>query len=202
MKSVHFKPWVGDNYNSPSLNSIKIMILGESHYGVEDANNHNLTIECVQNFQTITHKKNRFFDMVCTGLLGYSNFGSVKEDERVSFWNDVIFYNFIQEYVNDGPRGKRTKKQWNDGVTPFLEVLNEYKPDLVIAFGFGVANNLPEAPLIKYSNQEFRKYKIDCEKEIFQCAVKHPAGGLSYSDLHRVFKIGIELVEERNNNGK
>lgn len=111
MKKVHFLPWVGENFKAPKVLQSKVLVLGESHYTEEDANDHNLTTKCVNHFQVHQHHPNRFFDMVSTCLLGFSSTKDVSNEERIKIWNDVVFYNFIQESVNDAPRGQRTKAQ-------------------------------------------------------------------------------------------
>lgn len=196
MKNVHFLPWVGENYDSPRHLPLKIMVLGESHYTEDDAEDKNLTTKCVNHFQIGTHNTNRFFDMVSACLLGYSSVHKVTQEKRDTIWNDVLFYNFIQESVNEGPRGVRTKNQWEGGKEPFLQVISKYKPDLIIAFGYGVAQHLPSAPIVWSQDQDFRKYELSLKSVAYQCAVKHPAGGLKYSDFHRIFSIGKALVME------
>ena len=47
----------------------------------------------------------------------------------------MVFYNYLQAAMG-GPREAGTGKQYEDAVEPFFEVLEKYRPQYVIVWGY------------------------------------------------------------------
>jgi hypothetical protein len=61
------------------------------------------------------------------------------------FWGDVIFYNFVQHLVGDGPRQRPHRGMWESDptVSGFKEVLEVHAPDRVLVLGKTAWQMLP-----------------------------------------------------------
>ena len=156
-----FKPWVGNKYWSDGLKGVRVLILGESHYGDEGTHNPDFTKEVVKEWGQ--EKRNRFFTVVQKLVLGQGA-GPVSDEQRSDFWEHVAFYNFVQSLVGTGPRERPTQEMWAAAKAPFLSTVSELKPQVLVVLGFELADNLPVLP-----------------SEVRVCTVQHPSSnGFSY----------------------
>jgi hypothetical protein len=149
-----FDPWIGQHYSTVGLNGLRILILGEAHYGEPGEEDPNFTKvivkKCAQDerfrFFTVTQK-------IVSGVTGY-----ITDEMRKRFWEYVAFYNFIQEFPGSKPRIRPTDKMWSEAKEPYAQTLDELKPDVVIVLGSGLAGRLPKI-----------------ENSIAFCYIHHPA---------------------------
>jgi hypothetical protein len=185
---VHYRPWVGKNYENGKLYGKRIMILGESHYGKELGEVNDTTSQVIEEAEFQHLYTTRFLRMVPPAVMGYSSSDSLTHEQRKEFWDSVLFYNYIQESVNGGPRGSRTNKQWSDAVEPFLEVINQYKPEIILVFGVGIGNNLTRKNAVNKDIKGLKavEYTLNEGIKSIAVAVRHPAGGMSYKEVHNV----------------
>jgi hypothetical protein len=197
MKNVFFKPWVGKNYSSTGINGKKLLILGESHYcgencptcgklEIDDKNCREFTTNVVNGF--LKYKEG---DGECEGWMNtYTKFGNIfynrhlSFDEVQAFWDSIVFYNFVQSSTN-GPRESPTSKEFTKSASAFFEILQEYKPDLIIVWGKRLWHQMPETndygkEKIMFEDQDrgpFRYYTID-QKKIPAFKIYHPSSSI------------------------
>ena len=97
--SILHKPWIGPNYKDSAE---KVAILGYSHYLGEGHDYDDMTTDIVNSITDETHidhatnKRIPFFTKIS---------GFFRGKDQASFWNDVIFMNFVTEAV--GQRGEK-----------------------------------------------------------------------------------------------
>ncbi len=107
---------------------LRLLILGESHYPWEGMPPIHLT--------TIAAFKPSYrFRKAISNLF----------DQGQNFWDDVIFYNFVQELVPVGARHRPDESMWesNATVNGFKEVCQVHKPERILVLGKGTWQNLP-----------------------------------------------------------
>ena len=160
MTNVFFQPYVGEDYQM-GYSGKKLLILGESHYchKIEDAT----TLcgkeeECQQlpECRNDTNKViNSFLDYKrgvgqgANWMRTYTRFtniflgGQASKEELLDFWECIMFYNYVQA-ATEGPRISPTEQDFEQSQTAFFEVLEEYKPDLIIVWGARLEGKLPQ----------------------------------------------------------
>lgn len=189
--NIHFRPWVGDNYEK-GIGGKRLLVLGESHYS--DTDDPELT-------QTVMKK---LFDY----KLGAGEYESwmktftvferamtgreLSGEESVAFWNSVLFYNFIQEML-PGAGYRPTRKQFAGSAAAFDEVLNEYEPDLIITWGTALFDNTPaldgrDAPSIELDNNAIYTYEyvLLSGKHCKMLRMSHPSRNYSIVKWHEI----------------
>lgn len=145
-----FNPWIGPNYQSEGLYGSRLLILGESQYDTD-------LIEAVPGLQAqdgmSTHRivqdlgidhPNAFFTKI-TKLLSGRLQGIPSQEDKARFWSRVAFYNFVQWWM-PGPRSRPSQEMWQAAGAPFLQVLEQYEPQLVLVLGIALAGWLPSVP--------------------------------------------------------
>ena len=196
MSKIKFLPWVGNNYPK-GISGRQVLILGESHYCahpseavprltqnvIEDLFDPNSPFEAYKNIYTKFER----------ALAGYE----VPQSDKRKVWNSVMFYNYVQEAMT-GPRIEPSSQQFHDSEAAFFEVLNQYKPHKIIAWGSRLYNNLPRKghqlpDLIDADGtlHEVWGYKLNNGQnvEVMQCI--HPSAGFAWDYWHKLFKIFI-----------
>jgi hypothetical protein len=135
LPSVKFRPCVGDSYGYDSPFGIPVMVLGESHYSDKDREASSLTCDVIK--EVIAGRRWNFFTRVSATFLGKQSV-----DAR-SFWNSVVFYNFVQTAIKKNSRP--TKQMWLDSEQPFCEVLDwlNPRPRLIAVCGVQCWDNTP-----------------------------------------------------------
>lgn len=149
-----FEPWVGSHYNKDGFNGIRILILGESHYGTKDLERSSFTREVVNDLGQ--NRRNRFFTVVQMLITGIPKGTRISNEDRQSFWEQVAFYNFIQSIVGEKSGIRPTAEMWKSAKGPFVATVQELKPDLIVVLGNELQDHLP---------------KID----VMLCNLKHPS---------------------------
>ena len=139
-----FFPWVGSRFGDKDnfLKGERLLIVGESHYPGEE--NQYLagktypeqTQETIQEL-AIDHPY-RFFKVLSRLATGTPNEAwSAKQNS--AFWHSIAFYNFVPVFLKrPADRGRPTKAEWELGKKPFIQVLDEIKPSVVIVCGLGL----------------------------------------------------------------
>lgn len=144
MRGVMFLPRVGAKYEHSRWGK-RVMVLGDSHYCADPKD---ATPDLTQKvFGWV-------FDPSCAheGWMNtYTKFASVlsgKQEDRSSskeVWDEVLFYNYVQEPLS-GPRTEPTMEMMEAAQAPFMEVLEQYQPDVVFAWSQSrVYDHLPNA---------------------------------------------------------
>lgn len=107
MPQTTFKPWVGKGYDNQKL---KLLIVGESHYyndeehRKEQQGNESFTSVLVQQYLDIKElngrgKWTRFYTNTYNSLAHLLDINS-HNTKPSEFWNKVVFYNYIQEFLS------------------------------------------------------------------------------------------------------
>lgn len=152
--ACEFNPWVGCNYQDGFAGGPRLLILGESHYGLHNAGNRGLT-------QTLTCEyahgewDHRFWTGIMQTVVGHTraetdqgvciqhiNGGPVIAMNRESFWRSVSFYNYIQELL-PGPGQAPPAPAWQAARPAFEAVLEALEPQALLILGVRLWNNLP-----------------------------------------------------------
>lgn len=128
-----FDPWIGPDYYRSGLNGLRLLILGESHYGTPEKERRDFTKDVVRRLGLRMEGKHRFFTITAKVVLGRGKDG-VSKSEMVNFWNSVAFYNYIQSIV---PKARKSPSRvmWLAGKAPFLDTISELRPDAVLVLG-------------------------------------------------------------------
>lgn len=148
--NVFFKPWVGPDY---AKSDRKILVIGDSHYcgscdrcGVrgncsfeEMAECNNFTISTISDyikFRAGGEKANWMTKTYCRFDKLYYGKEEVSEEESVTLWNRIAFYNFLQTAASDDASNTNYTNDDYAASSPMAtEVINELRPDVVIVWG-------------------------------------------------------------------
>lgn len=176
-----FKPWIGQRYENRELFGLRVLLLGESHYGESGEENYNFTIDVVKHWGQ--ERRHSFFTITAKFVLGKGAREWISDEERKHFWEKVAFYNYVQELVGNDSRIRPTEEMWESAKTSFLALCEELKPELVIVLGKELCWNLPEIP----SNYTY-------------CCVRHPSSGFSYKKEMPTLLDAIATAQKAFNN--
>lgn len=170
-----FDPWVGARYRTDGVSGMRVLILGESHYGDVGTESRSFTIEVVRKWGQ--EKRLRFFTLTQKLVLGRGP-GWVSSEERAEFWERVAFYNFVQCFTGPGPRYRPMEAMWHAAAQPFLDTLVELEPHLLVVLGFELHRHLPRVP-----------------QNVYVCGVQHPSSvGFQCGKWHPVIAGGFAAV--------
>ncbi len=92
MSSVVFEPWIGSRFERNNRFGLRVLVLGESHYGAESESHPAFTTEIVRKLGQ--KERHSFFTKVAKILLGVEKY--IDNEKRVEVWEHVAFYNYIQ----------------------------------------------------------------------------------------------------------
>ena len=165
LNGVNFLPFVGEKYYN-SRYGVRVLVLGESHYGSEEDNCADFTQRVIRD---LAYRPGfAFFSKLTNVLRGRTDWPS--DEERRETWQHVAFYNFVQEFVAAESRVAPTEAMWRAAQAPFLNVVRELKPDVILVLGSRLWNNVDELP---------PTFPVEW------CGIIHPSGGMSYeSSIH------------------
>lgn len=148
-KQVKFLPWVGEIYKQQSR---KILFLGESHYEADETRDSDFTCEVIKRQfgegldAKDKLKRYRFFNGLERLFSGNSE---LTKAESQKFWNKVAFYNFVQFGMSTA-EARPTAGQFRKSIDPFVEVVCELKPDVVVVAGITTWDSLPNKESLKW----------------------------------------------------
>ena len=162
MEHINFKPWIGSKYATTNAFGKRILVLGESHYGNPYAATTDFTSDVVREYGQRT--RYAFFTKVAKVLLQKDKSAWLSDVQRSEVWEHVAFYNYIQELVGDYSRQRPTYEMWLAAERPFLEVIAQLRPHLVLVLGTELARWIPALPA-----------------EITVCTIQHPSTGFDYT---------------------
>jgi len=181
MQKSIFKPWIGEEYYHQGLYGLRILFLGESHYGTKGNETSETTINVVKRLALCEERCHRFFTTTAKLALFKGSKDSISRNERKELWNKVAFYNYIQEFVADKARKRPSDEMWLFSEKAFLNVVEELQPQLIVILGKELNKNLPLLP-----------------NDIEICRVNHPSSGFKYSQWIPVFKESIHKLDINN----
>ncbi|MEI7638463.1 MAG: hypothetical protein WCJ37_14225 [Syntrophus sp. (in: bacteria)] len=197
MRTVKFKPWIGPEYEKTGIESLRILVLGESHYGDKGEEYENFTSEVVEEWAI--SKRLAFFTKIAKSVLRLSKEDYLSDEHRAQFWNSVSFYNYIQEFVGDGPRQRPSYDLWEKSRQAFIETINQMQPQVCLVFGYELWENLP-SPDNEINSDGYQTYVYDTGvgNKMFAGCVAHPSGGLTYSEAHPRITALINMAKLAN----
>jgi hypothetical protein len=142
MKNVVFQPWVGENYDK-GINGKKVLILGESQYfDKREVDYPNFTIDLVERYIAYASKGGKSKKWMPTWTKYAKLWRESSElKSKSDFWRSVVYYNYCQKFVSKN-RKSPCPDNWGSGKIPLLEVLEEFKPDLVFGWGMRLRKNI------------------------------------------------------------
>lgn len=195
-QGVKFLPWVGkyyergigyDNDGNLCYGGKKVLVLGESHYYAEAETEQDL-IDGAKNpnwtkgaINTLLHHPSghtwpRTFHKFEHAIVGKP----LNEGARQEFWDHLAYYNYVQALVG-GPRETPKAKDLEESTDPFFAVLEELRPDYIIAWGMRLYWNMPgkngrPAEDIVENEYRSRVYYYRVNQKDYPCLfLRHPS---------------------------
>ncbi|WP_196768932.1 hypothetical protein [Xanthomonas arboricola] len=138
-----FHPWIGPNYQVLGFSGHRILILGESHYGMPEDESPSFTVECIEGMAKAKHGHS-FFTKTAKIFLERESGVPLTQSERSNFWDRVAFFNYIQCFPSKTARTRPTPAMWKFASTVFPLVIQELQPTFVLVLGNALKQNLPE----------------------------------------------------------
>lgn len=163
-----FDPWVGSKCWTEGLSGVRVLILGESHYDDPGTENHSFTIEVVRKWAQ--EKRHRFFTVTQKLVLGLGSNDWVSNEQR----------NFVQSFPGAKPRQRPTQEMWSAATIPFLDTVQELKPQVLIVLGYELQRYLPVTPT-----------------GIRVCGVQHPSSrGFQYEQWQPAIRSALQSAAQ------
>ncbi|MDD9960765.1 MAG: hypothetical protein OXU70_01565 [Gammaproteobacteria bacterium] len=180
---VGFHPWIGERYSGDNRFDVRVLVLGESHYDKKGNEGPAYTKEVVRRATQLPRtgkgRRQRFFTVAANVLRGKP--GRIDNRDLAAVFQEIAFYNFIQTFAGDGPRGKPTFRQWVDAQEPLKIVLDALRPHAVLVLGLELGNHI-----------------LDWPAHIERTVTAHPASSrLRYDDAIPAFRDLIERAKQR-----
>lgn len=138
-----FRPWIGPSYRSPGFCGHRILILGESHYGMPEEEAPSFTIECIEDMAK-AERGHGFFTKTAKLFLERESGVPLSQSERSTFWDSVAFFNYVQSFPSTTARRRPTPAMWQLASTVFPLVMRELQPSFVLVLGKALSQNLPK----------------------------------------------------------
>lgn len=203
MKNIFFSPRIGKDYARGGIFGKKILAVGESHYcgsGCADCGECGKHPEC-SDFTTKVVNWCLDSSVEREGWMNtYLKFERSlvgKETtplESKKMWDSIAFYNFLQVAMG-GAREAGTNQQYRAAAEPFMQVLEELQPDVLIVWGVRLWNNLPnrnwtDGPKVAVDGYEVQNgyYTLSSGKKVKVVCVYHPSVGYDWSFWHKVIE--------------
>lgn len=201
---IFFQPFVGRDYYSGGIFGKRIMVLGESHYceeGCRDCGSVASHGECtsftngvVDDYLNENLARERWMNTFLKferSLVGHETDWA----ERRRIWQSVMFYNYLQVAMG-GPRQAGSGQQYDHAGHVFYEVIDEYLPQYIIAWGNRLWSYLPGDGRWKDGEPIIiGGYKINTGGYFLKngriakiMAVNHPSVGYSWDWWHKAIK--------------
>ena len=195
MYPLRFLPFVGSSYYSNAFGK-RIMVLGDSHYGAEFSPD--ITKDVLNRYLDVTHEREGWMNTFTKFERSLVNMATTREDSHV-IWNSLLFYNYLQVLL-DGPREAGTAEQYANSANAFFNVLEEYKPEVLIVWGMRLWNVLPEANWEKgeeinvegYGVQN-GYYRLSDGNKVRAFCVYHPSAGYDWGYWYKVISLFLSL---------
>jgi hypothetical protein len=121
--NIKFNPWISENFKNGTSKYGKILIFGESHYGVDNEDDSNFTIDVI----------NEFLDgETYSAYKMYTNIGLLfNENDKLDIWQNCAYSNLIQYFMSDCD-DQPQKEQLESIIPAFWNILELVKPEKVI----------------------------------------------------------------------
>lgn len=221
MSNIRFNPWVGDKYaigivgydadgkiiyGTENHIGKKVLVLGESHYcaNPETEATPFLTINIIADLLNPDSEweayKNTYTKFI-KSLTGCVD--GLEQSVKEKAWQHIMFYNYVQTPMS-GTRVAPTASDFQSSATAFFEVLERYIPDIVIAWGQRLYNNLPQGgkqlPDLTIDSGRFAgnatelwSYQV-AGKSIAVMPITHPSAAYSTECFNAFFRVLIRNI--------
>ena len=142
MTKIKFMPFVGKQY-SVGINGKKVLTLGESFYSEHpEREGRDVMSKLIEWYVEEDKYEHEGWMNTYTKYIRALAGEEISRKNSETWWNRTALYDFVQVPMI-GPRVSPTEQQFRDSDEAFFEVLELLKPDLVIAWGKRLYNNLP-----------------------------------------------------------
>lgn len=172
-----FDPWVGSKYWSTGYGGVRVLILGESHYGDIGTESATFTTEVVKKWGQ--DKRLSFFTTTQMLVAGIGKGKQVTDEQRAAFCEQVAFYNFVQAFPGPGPGCRPTPEMWAAASPAFLATIAELKPQVVVVLGIELRRHLPDIPdnihVCFAKHPSSSRFNIEERQPAIQAAIKKAA---------------------------
>jgi hypothetical protein len=180
-----FAPWVGADYFGNGFNGVRLLIVGESHYGEEDISTADVIRE-----HAIEKSQREYFQKIQSIVTGEC---TSTRDSRCSFWNSVAFYNYVQALMPTASTAP-TRLQFRQSEPSFRTVLGTLAPDCLLATGYRLWDGMPALDVVHMGSSGFGAYLSSGGKSILSHYIMHPSSRGQY-DFVKATLIVSELIE-------
>lgn len=191
---LSFLPFVGKNYLSGGVFGKRVMVLGDSHYGSNPTPN--ITQDVIRYFLDPSCEREGWMNTYTKFERSMVN-KETSMAESATIWNSLLFYNYVQELMS-GPREAPTKEQYAASADAFFEVLEKYRPEVIIVWGKRLWENLPNAQwedgervLVDDYEVDNGYYCLNNGHKVRAFCVYHPSASYSWDYWHRVIKLFV-----------
>lgn len=193
MKNVFYLPFIGKNYEQGFKNK-KVLVVGASHYCNENCEGIDCPSECEErDMRTLTIDviegiRDRVMETYTKTFTSFERamVGDIfkNEQERIDFWESIAFFNYCQRPLSS-PNDKYNYELLSSSFDAFKDVINEYKPDIIITWGKNVENIISEKiNCTEITTHEMGKiYSFNNNgTQIIYCPIQHPSVGFSWEN--------------------
>lgn len=189
--------WIGQNYESGGMFKSKILIVGESTYTLDGKDTSQYNLWMAQDHM------DGYRDAFRTKLIrAFININDETIEDIKKFWHSVCYVNYISEPLS-GPRIAPNEYMWNNNHQPLAEIIEDIKPNLVVALGYRMLkawiNNPPFVMLLGpeingagRSNTYFAPTSNKGEKTLIY-TLRHPSSAFSWKKEHPYLMEAIRL---------
>jgi hypothetical protein len=144
---VYFTPFVGDEYDKGLVDGVRVLLLGESHYGIASGEE-GCGRDCTQyNFDGYTDEscdidnQHQFFKKLPRIV---ARNPAITAPESAAAWRRVAFSNFVQEFVGANARMRPSGQQWKQGQLALAELAKKLRPNVILVLGAQLWNHITE----------------------------------------------------------
>jgi len=201
MSAVFFSPRIGKDYARGGIFGKRILALGESHYcgtGCADCGECGKHPECSDFTTKVVNwcldpsvERERWMNTYLKferSLVGHET--TPVESRKI--WDSIAFYNFLQVAMG-GAREAGTNQQYRAASEPFMQILEELQPDVLIVWGVRLWNNIPnrnwaDGSKVAVDGYDVQNgyYTLSSGKKVKVVCVYHPSVGYDWSFWHKV----------------
>ena len=202
IEGVKFQPWVGKDYdkgfvlqdgklvpcNEQNKNSVKILVLGESHYcdNTTDAENPNLTRKIIKDYLA-----SKEFEPYMATYIKFERalVGELVED-KVDVWEHMAFYNYVQKAM-PSPRVSPAYADFSNSETAYWNVINQLTPDVIICLGVRLYSNIPQCNgndrdiSFPFEDEDECVVWLYSDSNTYVIPVYHPSSAFSWEYWHK-----------------
>lgn len=216
LENVFFLPYVGNKYENGLIlkedetieagteenKGLKVMVLGESHYCGDECAECGLASTCekegCRNFtlDVLTYyldylKGKEVFEPWMNTFTKFGKALTGKDERPTEIWKSLLFYNYVQRAMN-ATRTSPSSEDFENSQNAFFEVLEAYKPNIIICWGKRLYNKLPnkgskgEDIETEFEFIETWIYNISNNQKSLVIPIYHPSAGFDWNYWHEV----------------